>query len=197
MDGMPLEAQIRTELQDAWAQIVERLADRWGRGIRYGEDPENPEARVKSGELETSRRGAVDLLMELSDALTNVENERAWIQTTTESLNELDGQFDLLRQPPSPDFQAALTEKIPADLVRVMNMMTERLTPYADRLDPADREVLTVGADANHGQLLRAFELWHALTSYDLDQSAERLQAAEQRLRDILQLVADATDEGP
>jgi ppGpp synthetase/RelA/SpoT-type nucleotidyltranferase len=66
IDGMPLEIQIRTELQDAWAQIVERTADRWGRGIRYGEDPLNPDAKVRSGHLETTRRGAVETLMELT-----------------------------------------------------------------------------------------------------------------------------------
>jgi len=30
-DGIPVESQIRTELQDTWAQIVERMGDRWGR----------------------------------------------------------------------------------------------------------------------------------------------------------------------
>lgn len=33
---IPVEIQIRTELQDSWAQIFERLADTWGRSIRYG-----------------------------------------------------------------------------------------------------------------------------------------------------------------
>jgi hypothetical protein len=40
-EGIPVEIQIRTELQNFWAQIVERLADRWGRGLRYGGDPED------------------------------------------------------------------------------------------------------------------------------------------------------------
>ncbi len=31
------EIQIRTELQAAWADVFEATADRWGRGIRYGE----------------------------------------------------------------------------------------------------------------------------------------------------------------
>ncbi|GGI66943.1 hypothetical protein GCM10010116_62080 [Microbispora rosea subsp. aerata] len=47
LDGIPVEIQVRTELQDVWAQILERLADQWGRGIRYGDAPENPEVLVR------------------------------------------------------------------------------------------------------------------------------------------------------
>jgi hypothetical protein len=31
-----VEIQVRTPLQDLWAQVVEGIADRFGRGIRYG-----------------------------------------------------------------------------------------------------------------------------------------------------------------
>ncbi len=39
VDGRPIETQIRTTMQDRWAQAMERLADTVGRGIRYGEEP--------------------------------------------------------------------------------------------------------------------------------------------------------------
>jgi ppGpp synthetase/RelA/SpoT-type nucleotidyltranferase len=35
-NGTPVEIQVRTKLQDTWAQIFERLADQWGRELRYG-----------------------------------------------------------------------------------------------------------------------------------------------------------------
>jgi ppGpp synthetase/RelA/SpoT-type nucleotidyltranferase len=39
VDDCPVEIQVRTRLQDLWAQIFEKLADRVGREIRYGSRP--------------------------------------------------------------------------------------------------------------------------------------------------------------
>ncbi|MGH3770659.1 MAG: RelA/SpoT domain-containing protein [Pseudonocardiaceae bacterium] len=41
IDGAPVEIQLRTQLQHEWADLFEKLADRVGRGIRYGEPPEH------------------------------------------------------------------------------------------------------------------------------------------------------------
>ena len=38
--GFPIEIQVRTRYQQAWADATERLADTWGRGIRYGLPPD-------------------------------------------------------------------------------------------------------------------------------------------------------------
>jgi ppGpp synthetase/RelA/SpoT-type nucleotidyltranferase len=56
--GRLVEVQIRTHLQDLWAQVVERLADIWGRQIRYGEAPNNPSKEAAAG---TTRQDMVDL----------------------------------------------------------------------------------------------------------------------------------------
>jgi ppGpp synthetase/RelA/SpoT-type nucleotidyltranferase len=37
--GIPVEVQFRTEFQNMWAQSFERIADHWGRQIRYGGNP--------------------------------------------------------------------------------------------------------------------------------------------------------------
>ena len=42
-EGTPVEVQIRTKLQDTWAQITEKLGDAWGRGLRYGLGPDQPD----------------------------------------------------------------------------------------------------------------------------------------------------------
>jgi ppGpp synthetase/RelA/SpoT-type nucleotidyltranferase len=44
VDGTRVEIQIRSRLQAEWADLFERLADRWGRQIRYGEGPDPDEA---------------------------------------------------------------------------------------------------------------------------------------------------------
>jgi Region found in RelA / SpoT proteins len=41
--GCLVEVQVRTYLQNMWAQIIERLADLYGRQIRYGEPPTDPD----------------------------------------------------------------------------------------------------------------------------------------------------------
>jgi hypothetical protein len=40
IDGIPVEVQFRTQLQDLWAQGFERIADVWGRDIRYDGEPD-------------------------------------------------------------------------------------------------------------------------------------------------------------
>lgn len=39
IEGFWIEIQVRTNLQHAWANATEQLADQWGRAIRYGGDP--------------------------------------------------------------------------------------------------------------------------------------------------------------
>jgi ppGpp synthetase/RelA/SpoT-type nucleotidyltranferase len=74
LESVPIEIQVRTDLQDIWAQITEKLADRWGRGIRYGEDPENPDAEVQaSGLTVRTRRQAIESLGTLSNAVAKAE----------------------------------------------------------------------------------------------------------------------------
>jgi hypothetical protein len=42
LDGITIEVQVRTLLQHVWADLMERLADRLGRQIRYGAPPVPP-----------------------------------------------------------------------------------------------------------------------------------------------------------
>jgi hypothetical protein len=50
--------------------VVERLADIWGRQIRYGQAPNDPSKEVAAG---TTRQDMVDLLILLAEGIDHVE----------------------------------------------------------------------------------------------------------------------------
>ena len=74
--GLPVEVQIRTELQDLWAQVFERLADRWGRAIRYGGELDEPDAVALGSDPPITRRELVEFLRQLGDRIDKVEQAR-------------------------------------------------------------------------------------------------------------------------
>jgi len=49
LDGVTIEIQVRTISQHLWADLMERLADRLGRQIRYGEPPIPPPGGSREG----------------------------------------------------------------------------------------------------------------------------------------------------
>ena len=70
--GRPVEVQIRTELQHAWAQQQEILGDRWGRESRYGLDVVG-----ESGEEIAFRESVFSQMQELSDMIAAYEQRLA------------------------------------------------------------------------------------------------------------------------
>ena len=69
VQDVPVEIQVRTWFQDRWAQMVESLADKWGRGLRYGEPPADAERLVGS----LTRGRLWRLLLEVSELLDGFE----------------------------------------------------------------------------------------------------------------------------
>jgi ppGpp synthetase/RelA/SpoT-type nucleotidyltranferase len=63
-ESFPIEIQVRTRWQHQWAEWFERLADRYGRGIRYGEPP------VEGGE---SAQQTIDWMLEAADQIAEAE----------------------------------------------------------------------------------------------------------------------------
>jgi hypothetical protein len=71
--GFPVEIQIRTELQDLWAQVSERMGDRFGRAIRYGGSPlptGDPEYDASRMALVTVHREQVSQAIATAEDLT-------------------------------------------------------------------------------------------------------------------------------
>jgi hypothetical protein len=194
IDEMPVEIQIRTELQDTWAQIVERLGDRWGRGIRYGQDPENPEGVVRSGEFVVSRREALALLMTLSDAISAVEEARQQVEADQDALMKAAVMIrEDLYSVAAPE---RLQKKIPAEMAPVQRSLVELLAKCPGELDAESRGLLEAGSDVTQAELMRMVEICADLLSRRTADRAARLRSDERRLRDILQLIVGATDEG-
>lgn len=63
-DGYPIEIQVRTYWQHVWAEQFERMADLYGRGIRYGEPP------IRGG---ADAVGTVQRLIKMSDLIAEAE----------------------------------------------------------------------------------------------------------------------------
>lgn len=69
VDALPVEVQVRTTGQHEWALLVERLADRWGRQIRYGHEPTEAGRTVR----DRSRSDVMRYVVTLSDTLDALE----------------------------------------------------------------------------------------------------------------------------
>jgi hypothetical protein len=90
-DSTPVEIQIRTKFQDVWAQISEKLGDRWGRGLRYGEGPDLPDEPAGPPFGGVSRREVVEVWGEIADDIAAFEvAEAGAAQATGASLEALE-----------------------------------------------------------------------------------------------------------
>jgi len=74
VDGYFLEIQIRTMLQHRWAVVFERLADEWGRGMRYGDPP--PDEALKIAGASVSAREVDRYMKELADYIDDLERKQ-------------------------------------------------------------------------------------------------------------------------
>ena len=114
VQDLPVEIQVRTERQDRWAQIVESMGDRWGRQIRYGQPPPEPDRPMVPG-VTITREQLWTLVQSLSERTDNVER---WQQAVMQLLRVQ----DRLAQPAEDDGEAheavldEETEEIKAEL---------------------------------------------------------------------------------
>ncbi|MFC1611401.1 hypothetical protein ACFL6C_10605 [Myxococcota bacterium] len=72
-----VEIQVRTSLQHRWAQVFEYLADHWGRGIRYGDSPEDPLGRITVAGATTTKREVLEYMKQLSEHIAEAEQSYA------------------------------------------------------------------------------------------------------------------------
>lgn len=70
-----LEVQVRTVLQNSWANLYDALSDSYGRGIRYGGDPEDDVARARVQGVRGIVRFQVAQIEEVKTELSQVRRE--------------------------------------------------------------------------------------------------------------------------
>ena len=73
-ETVPVEIQVRTKLQDAWAQISEKLGDIWGRGLRYGLGPDQPDQPLHPASPgSATRTQAIEFLARMAEQVAELE----------------------------------------------------------------------------------------------------------------------------
>lgn len=81
VNDVPVEIQVRTELQHEWAELFEKLADRLGRGIRYGEQASfgNPNHWIATdpSTLQEVADGAVRVAHLYAEIISVIEEQEA------------------------------------------------------------------------------------------------------------------------
>ena len=191
-DGVPVEIQIRADLQDTWAQLVERLGDRWGRGVRYGEDPQDPDAPF-APDATSTRREAMRIVRVLGDVIAKVEELREELLRENAKLEESDKQFiELERQADEENWlDNRLSMHDPAEI------LLKALEDFAAIARTAElRTAVTGRPDMTIGELHAVLRLIRDATLQQQAEKSKILQDAEQSLRDGLQSWAAVTEYG-
>lgn len=126
VQDLPVEIQIRTGTQDLWAQIVESLGDRWGRQIRYGEPPSEPDKPVNQRMSDVTRRDLWELVASLSERTDAVERFQQAV-ATVRRIQDMDAAAE------GPDAEASEavydeeTEGLKASLAQAEQKLSEDL----------------------------------------------------------------------
>jgi hypothetical protein len=85
LDGVSIEIQVRTLLQHLWADLMERLADRLGRQIRYGGLPVPP-----NGVRADTAQSLLNAMMGLSSSWAKRESAADHLSVAADEMRNLD-----------------------------------------------------------------------------------------------------------
>jgi ppGpp synthetase/RelA/SpoT-type nucleotidyltranferase len=194
IDRAPVEIQVRTELQDSWAQIVEDLGDRWGRAIRYGGEPQRPEALIRAGDSVVSRRAAMDMLVTLSESIAEYEETYRKVEEVRNSIAKFGDSLDNLSQLSAG---AGIHDEDPVS--EISSNLRELFFTLGETLEATpsvDTTTLMAGwREGTYSDYLAAVGRVTAATIEIAEGIRSRLRGTERQLRGMLQGVADATDE--
>jgi ppGpp synthetase/RelA/SpoT-type nucleotidyltranferase len=83
VNDLPVEIQVRTQVQHAWAEMIEKVGDRWGREVRYG--GVHPDPGVAT---------LVSLLGEVAELFASIETMPEVIEEREKELEVNESEFD-------------------------------------------------------------------------------------------------------
>lgn len=189
VDKVPVEIQVRTDLQDSWAQLVERLADMWGRGIRYGEEPEAPNTPLGGEQQTGSRQDVIHVLMRLSNLTAKFEEAAAMYARAARNAAELAALAD------------ALTEANAANDLVVEDVFSEQMLSQLELWVASFQSTDAAAFFAEWRRMTvvqfgAALRQTYGLVQPDLERAAAQIPSSELELRAILSQLADAIGEG-
>lgn len=87
-EGRPVEIQVRTALQDLWAQVSEKMADQYSLEVKYGGGPE-----IVKDFLTTLARQVA----QIEDLLLRVDERRRYHRDSTPEALEVDLELEALQ----------------------------------------------------------------------------------------------------
>jgi ppGpp synthetase/RelA/SpoT-type nucleotidyltranferase len=137
VQDLPVEIQIRTQSQDLWAQIVESLGDRWGRQIRYGQPPTDPD-RPLSATLDVTRGDLWNLVMSLSgrtDAVERFQQEVAQIGRSHDRIVETVAEMDVEAAEHVLDEETVRLKEALVEAEQALSKDLEMLVSISKKLD--------------------------------------------------------------
>lgn len=120
ISGFRVEIQVRTVLQDAWANLMEKWADLHGREIRYGGEPDDADKPFTDSIPDLTPRSLTKELLDLSESIA--EFETAEVEVKKSALEKLAEQG------------VTITE-IADDPERVDRAVAKGLAPRRETLD--------------------------------------------------------------
>lgn len=135
------------------------------------------------------------MLLQLSEAFAKVEGRRAVIVAQEKILSDLDSRLaDVVAQ--GPEVIQGTSGKVKPGLAPHRDGLVAMLSRSEEQEDRAFAASAPAGPDMTGIDLTQLLKRCYALQFRELRSESLKLQESEQRLRRILQLIADATDEG-
>jgi hypothetical protein len=126
--GCPVEIQLRTFYQDTWAQVMESFGDTWGRAIRYGGEPDQPDEPVNGGSMTRSQfvHGWIEFSNRLYD-LAKIENDLGRLQAAPDKPPDYEQRIQGVEQQVNEAFgpMRDLIRQVGEDLAKQRSIASE------------------------------------------------------------------------